>query len=1086
MMKNVTNLNPNHMLKQNVKFFALQMYERYLFLFLLCFSFSIIQLNDLNAQTVAKDLMTVTGKVLDEFNEPLPGVTVLESGTTNGTTSGLDGDFSLSLKRGAVLRFSFIGYKDLEIKVLNNKLEVQMEPDVKAIDEVIVTAYGKSTKASFTGSASVVKADEIAKLAPTNISEGLQGLSPGLQIINNSGRAGEDAVIMIRGLGSMTAGSNPLIVLDGIPTDAALNSINYSDIESISVLKDAASTSLYGSRAGNGVIMITTKRGKSGKVKVNLRSSWSTSEFAVGFPERVSPEKQYELTFEGLYNDATDFMGMDDSQARQYAYENVTKNYWSAKPFTDPQGNERLYRSGWNTDFPVGLDGKIKPDAKRLWNDDVFGQAFKHRLKQDYGIDLSGGLGESSDFFTSFSYLNDKGMYLADDFKRFSGRMALNTKINKYITLENRISYVNSTSKNRWFDARVFRVMPTEYSAFLWDHTTDNYKMNPYTGEKSLDQGLYNGRTWWPGWSPFGFMNEDFNEIKDNLQTNSTLNIQILPWLKFRTIYSYQLVNSTSKAIVSPWTEDRLNPQGGNINYGNSRNTSHTISNTLSSENTFGNHKLAFLIGQEAYKFESKGNGMGRGGVSSPYFTEISFGTKEPSVYSWTDNYRLLSFLGKADYDFANRYYLSASIRLDGTSRFAAENRWGVFWSLGGSWRLTSESFLESTKDWLDNLKLKASYGETGNDNVGFYAYQGLYNTTMYENQVGVFPAQLANSDIKWESNKQTNVGLDLGIFNRFTLSAEYFLRVSKNLLLDSPLAPSLGMGSILKNIGDIQNAGVEFDLTYSAFRTKDFNWDIAMNFSHYKNKITSLPKDEVIFSQALTQYIWKEGGSRYDIYTPHWADVNPENGRNRWWKYSFDEEGNITGREKTENYNDVNTRQQWFKMGSALPKLYGSLTNNFSYKNFDLSVMLYYSLGGKVYDYNYGESSVVRGNFAYYDFVDSRWQNPGDVTNSPKIYVNNCFDAFSNAKYSDFYLKNNNYMRLRNLTFGYTIPSEISKRVGVDMVRVYFRGDNLFTVGKMVKYGTDPENGGISGTIDGSSGVPALRSYNFGINVSF
>lgn len=1074
------------MVKQSLKLRPLRMASQVFLSITFCILFNVLSIGFIQAQDNNRDKMNASGVVIDETGVPLAGVTIMEKGTSNGTTTSLDGKFKLSVSKNAVLRLSFIGYKDIEVNNQRKEMQIQMEPDVKMIDEVIVTAYGKSTKASFTGSASIVKSDEIAKLAPTNITEGLQGLSPGLQVINNTGRAGQDAVIMIRGLGSMTASSNPLIVVDGIPTDAALSSINYSDIESISVLKDAASTSLYGSRAGNGVIMITTKKGKSGKVKVNLRASWSTSEFAVAFPDRVSPAKQYELTFEGLYNDATDFMGMSDEKARQYAYENVTKNYWSAKPFVDPQGTERLYRSGWNTDYPVGLDGKIKPDAKRLWDGNVFDQAFKHKLKQDYGVDLSGGLGEDNDFFASFGFLNDKGMYLADDFKRFSGRISLNTRINKNISIENKIAYINSSTANRWFDARVFRVMPTEYSAFLWDHTKDDWMKNPFTGNNSLDQGLYNGRTWWPGWSPFGFMNEDFNEVTDNLQTNSALNIQILPWLRFKTTYSYQLVNLTSKSLISPWTEDRLNPQGGTLTYKNNRTVSHTISNILASENTFGNHKLALLVGQEAYQLEKKGNGMGRGGLSSPYFTEINFGTKEPSVNSWTDNYRLMSFMGKADYDYDSRYYVSASVRVDGTSRFAPENRWGTFWSLGGSWRISSESFMESTKGWLDNLKFKLSYGETGNDNVGYYAYQGLYDTKMYQGSVGAFPSQLTNPAIKWESNKQTNIGIEFGLFNRLSVSAEYFLRTSKNLLLNSPLAPSTGMESILKNIGDIQNTGVEFDLNYSAFKTNSFNWDIAMNISHYKNKITSLPTDEVVFSQTLTQYVWKEGGSRYDMYAPHWADVNPDNGRNRWWKYSFDEKGNVSGREKTENYNEVNTRKQWFKIGSGLPKMYGSITNNFRYKNLDLSVMLYYSLGGKVYDYNYGESSVVRGNFAYYNFVDSRWKKPGDITNSPKIYVNNCFDAFSNAKYSDFYFRNNNYMRLRNLTLGYTLPKILTSKFGISTARVYFKGDNLFTVGEMVKYGTDPENGGISGTIDGGSGVPALRSYNIGINVSF
>lgn len=1039
--------------------------------------------------SVQQNKLTIKGMVTDEAGQGLPGVNIIEKGTTNGTISDLNGNFILNVVNAkSVLVLKYIGYGESEVLVGSQRnIHIVLKEDSKLIDEVIVTAYGKSTKAAFTGSASVVKAETLEKIAPTNITQGLQGLSAGVQVINQTGRPGTDAQIVIRGLGSMTASSNPLYVIDGVPSDAPLNSISSSDIESITVLKDAASTSLYGSRAGNGVILITTKSGKQGKTKVNLRASWATSDFAVKFPERVGAAKQYELAFEGLYNDATDFMNMDDTQARQYAHDNVTGVYWREVPVELADGTTRKYRSGWNTDYPVGLDGKIKSNAKRLWEEDLFDQSFKYRLKQDYGIDVSGGLGENNDFFVSASMLDDKGMHISDNFKRFTGRAVLNSRVNKWIALKNSILYTNSKIANSGFATRVFRVMPSVYSAFLWDHQKNDYGVSPYTGNYQLDQGRNNGRTWWPGWSAFGSYAETVDNKNDNVQTNSSLILSLLPGLEFKSVYSYQLMSSYNSYWSSPEVEDELVKNGGRIDKNMSRNFSHTVTNVLSYDKVFGTKNHAYiLLGQEAYQYHSSAFGTSRAGLALPYFTEIGLASEDPTSESSTDNYSLASFFAKADYDFDNKYYISGSVRTDGSSRFHKDNRWGTFWSMGASWRLTQEEFMKSTSNWLNNLKLKFSYGQVGNDNVDYYAYQGLYDTTIYESSIGVTQSQLANPEVKWENNIQMNVGIDFTVFNKFSGSVEFFQRKSKDLLLDVPLAPSIGMSSVLRNVGDIKNYGWEFDLNYRAITTKNFSWDMTLNATTYKNVITSLPSKEENFTRGAAQFKWVENGSRFDIYMPKYAGVNPDNGRNQWWKFTFDDNGNITSQEKTENYNDVNVDKQRINQGSTLPKVYGSFIHNFRLKDFDLSFMLYYSLGGKVYDQYFGESNVLRENFAAYDFLDDRWKKPGDQTDIAKIYVNKVFDANSAAKYSDQYLFKNNYLRLRNLSFGYNIPRSSLSKLGIEGLRVYVRGDNLLTFGNLVGHGSDPENGGLEGVIEGSNEVPALRSYNIGFNLSF
>lgn len=1035
----------------------------------------------------------ITGHVKDSRGLPLPDVSIVQDGEGIGTKTDESGKFLLKLpKLGVKLIFRSIGYKNYELVVTNsNNLEVVMEDDIAGLDEVMVTAYGTSKKSSFTGSATVIDAKQLENVNTSNVAQGLQGLSAGVQVTNTSGRPGANPTINIRGIGSLTAEMAPLYVVDGVPSDVNLNAYSPSDIESITVMKDAAATSLYGSRAANGVIMITTKRGASGKARVNARAAWTTSDFAVKFPERVSPAKQWELTWEGLYNDARDFDGKSDEEAREYASNRVPSVFWNTTPLYDANGNLiRNYRSGWNMDYPVGLDGKIKPEAQRLWDFDLFDEAFNYRLKQDYGVDFSGAMGENNTYYASFSYLNDKGVHISDGFKRYTGRVALNSKINDWFSMSNSIMFMNSADVNGGFDARVFRVMPTEYSAYLWDYETNSYAISPFTGKPQLDEGVANGRAWWPRWSAYGALTEAKNSQTDNLQTVSALTFRLLDGLSLKTTYSFQLIDNFYSMWKSPERENQLLPSEGYVQRDNYRSYSHTVNNVLTYDKTFNNlHHINVLAGQEIYSYTTSGSGVTRSGLALPYFKEISLASNDPTAWSTFGRYGLASFFGKAEYDFDNRFYISSSIRTDGSSRFHPDHRWGQFYSLGASWRISEESFMENTQDWLQNLKLKASYGEVGNDRVGnYYAYQALYGPTSYVGTVGVRLNQLENENIKWETNIQTNIGLEFSVFNKLSGSVEYFTRKSQDLLLNRPLAPSLGMDAILTNIGDVQNKGWEVDLNYSAVRTKDFDWNVSLNATSYKNIITSLPSKEEQYSQGVAIFKWKEGGSRYDIYAPSFAGVNPDNGHNQWWKYEFDGNGNIIGQEKTENYNEVNVNEQRINQGSVLPDVFGAFTNNFRYKSLDLSFMLYYSFGGKLYDYNYSESNVLRENFAAYDNLDRRWQKPGDVTDIAKIYTYRTFDAFANARYSDQYIFTNNFVRLKNVMLGYNLPQSLVSKWGLSALRIYFRGDNLLTFGSAKGRGTDPENygNGLVGVVDASSGVPALRSYSLGLNVSF
>lgn len=1039
------------------------------------------------AEQAQQNRITVTGVVADSNGDPLIGVSVVEKGTTNGTMTNSEGRYSIRVSgQNAVLKVTYLGYEPRELTVgSQTTIDIQMSEDSQTLDEVIVTAYGTTKKASFTGSASVIGADALDKIQPANLTQGLQGLSPGLQVINNSGAPGTDATIMIRGLGSMKASSEPLYIVDGIPYAGDLNTLSPSDIENITVLKDASSTALYGSRAANGVIMITTKKGKAGKTRVNVRANWGTSDFAVKFPEKSDPARQYELTFEGLYNDGTDKFGMSDSEAREYAYNRVSRIYWFESNTVLDDRTVRKYLSDWNTDYPVGLDGKIKSDAKRLYNYDVYDESFGNRLKQDYSIDISGGMGENNTYYISFSTLDDKGIYVGEEYKRSNIRMQLTSQITDWLTWDNSVAYITSTNYNTSTPINAFRNFPTVYSAFIWDHNTNNYAVSPYTGGRILDVGEQS-RAWWTGWSAFGYLVESTRDKTDNVFARTSANFKILPSLSFRTSYGYDLSQSFNSWNRSPERGTNLKPGDGLVDRDGNRNVTQTFNNVLTFDKVFAkDHHVNALLGVETYQWRNDVWESGRRGLALVGMTEQSSASGAATAYSWNDNYRLLSFLSRAEYDFKSKYYVSGSYRRDGSSRFNEDNRWGNFWSLGGSWRVSQESFMEGTRDWLSNLKLKLSYGEVGNDNVGLYAYQGLYTTQNYFGQGGVILDKLATPDVKWETNTQLNGGIEFTLFGKLDATFEVYKRKSKDLLMDKPLAYSIGKTSYLANIGDLQNVGWEVDLRYHAIKTKNFDWMVGFNASAFTNEITSLPSEEEIFTVGSATYKWKIGGSRYDIYAPDWAGVDPQTGRNNWYKYSFDENGNVTGKEITDNYGDVMSTDQYIKVGSSLPKVYGSLTNSFRYRDFDFSFMLYYSYGSKYYDSQYVSNSGAYGSNASTEFTEKRWQKPGDITTVPKIYSEYSGTYYTGA-YSTQYVFDNDFIRLRNVTLGYNLPKKLMKKWGIEGIRLFVVGENLLTFGTSVDYGTDPENVGMEGIVQDDAGLPIRKTYSGGIVFQF
>lgn len=1019
---------------------------------------------------------SLRGKVVNNENEPIPGVSVLVKGTRTGTTTSAEGTFSLNVSGTATLVVSGVGYIKQEVPIAGKHfLEIHLESDDMSLEEVVINgAYGSSDKKSFTGSATVVSSDKLLATQPTNLTQALQGASPGVQVLNTDGSPGSNGSITVRGISSVGAGTDPLYILDGMPYNGDLSSINPSDIESLTVLKDAAATTLYGSRAANGVIVITTKKGTAGTPIINAKSNFGFSDIAVPYPDKLNPQQVFELAWEALKNGQTD-RGVSDAEAAQYATDNVVLQYF-----------QNADRNVFNTPTPIGLDGKLKPDAQQLFYGDWLNELFSPRLRQEHNVDFSGAAGQDNrtQYFISGSYLNDKGYFRVQGFERFSGRANINSQVKKWLNVGSNVSYSHSFRQNPAVEARFTRVMPTVYPVYEWDYDNNTYVRDPY-GNLMPDYGN-NTRTEWRGWNP-GFTGDYKNEYdwnfsgaqRDNLSTRNFTEITFIPGLKLKTglstdyqldyNHSYQSATLTNSAGYGGWASRTAN-----------RRFTYTLNNLLTYDYRVGSHHFNVLAGQEIYKAKWNYVSISREGFPLGGLYEMNAAAGPRGGGSSEDNYRLLSYLSRIEYDYNSKYYFSASYRADGSSRFSPENRWGNFWSIGGAWILSAEDFLKNTS-WIDNLKARASHGTVGNDQVqdvvGYYAYQGLYAAGYNDyNDPGAILSRLPTPDLVWESNEQTDVGVDFDLFGRLHGSIDWFNRKSKNLIFARPLSPSVGLSSIFENVGDIKNTGIEVELGADIFRGHAFSWNIDVNASRYKNEITRLPQNEIIDGR----FKMVEGKSRYEYFGPVWAGVNPENGNNTWWLYTDN------GPVQTEDYTLVNNNEQKRFLGSSIPDLFGAVTNNFAYKGVEFSFMLYYSIGGKMYDGDYAEGVRWRRGFNMSTDILDRWTPENTDTDIPRLseYTQNNITVYSSQ-----YLFDNSFLRLRNISLGYVLPNQLTERIGINRLKVFAQGTNLLTWGNAAKRGTDPEtrlNGVVANGPDGTGNGTIRKSWSFGLQASF
>lgn len=1013
--------------------------------------------------------INVVGRVVDNEGETIIGAIVSHEASKKSTITDLDGNFKFQdIPLKSLIRVSYMGYDSKEVIVDQEVINITLSPKENELDEIIVVAYGTASKAGYTGSASSVNKDKITQSQVSSVSRLLQGAASGVQSIAASGQPGSDAAVYIRGVGSVNASSSPLYIVDGAPFDGDLNSINPSDIESISVLKDAASTSIYGSRAGNGLVVIATKQGsKNNKTKIDASFRYGVSSRAVDDYKKVSTNDYFKLYWEALRNQEFYGNGKTAENAAIYASNNIV-SLLGINPY------------GSNYPQPIGLDGNIVAGATPLWNDNWTDEYTQDASRSEAQVSISGG-GEKTSYYLSLGYLNDQGIALSSDFKRYSGRLNITTEVKPWFRVASGISLSHSKQNapqsedsNLANSLNFARSMPDFYP--IWEREADgSFKTDPITGKRIYDYGTYRPSAASPRYNHLGSSQFDFNRVmRDIASIRLSAEFDLIKNLTYKASINIDYSNKNDHNYTNPvYGAGSYNDYPGSVSKYNYRTVGFTGNNILTYDKVINeSHSVKLLLGQEYYEYNTTNFYGSRSGFPLLGFEDPVAASNLSSFSGKSDEYKLLSFFGNAEYNYKHKYYGSASIRRDGSSRFSPEARWGTFWSVGASWRINEEDFLSENRD-VTKLTLRASYGGQGNDNVGtYYAYKSLFSIKNNLGESGFVSSTLETRDLKWETNLNLNIGLDFGFFtNRISGSFEFFNRQSKDLLFEIPKALSTGYTSYLANAGALRNTGFETSLSFVPIRSKDLNWEVTFNGTHYKNEITRLPQKEIVTGNKIL----KVGNSIYDFFLVEWGGIDPETGLSQW--YMNDENGD---RVLTNTYSLANKTEHKINAGSALPNFTGGFGTALQYKQFDFSVLFAYSLGGKIY--NGDKLSLLHngssaGRAMSVDMLN-RWTPENKDADIPRLQTVNA-NVWTNA--STRFLIDADYLRLKNLTLGYTFPKKWINKVYLDNLKIYLQGENLLTWFK--EEGIDPEQ-----TIEGSTyfRYPAMKTVSFGVNVSF
>jgi TonB-linked SusC/RagA family outer membrane protein len=1032
---------------------------------------------------------TVTGK---DDGLPIPGVSVKVVGTQNGTSTDANGKYALNVASGqASIEFSSIGYVQHVVPVgASNVVNAALVTDAKQLGEVVVVAYGVQNKRNVVGSISTVSASQIESQKIVTVGQALQGVAAGVQVINNVGQPGETPQIRIRGIGSVNASAAPLYVVDGVVVDdfsagsgsnstygGAVSALNPADIESMSVLKDASAAALYGSRAANGVILITTKSGSFGqKPTISFGTAFGTSSRAVKEYPFLSSDQYMKMAWQALQIDGAKY-GEDDPG--QYATDNLI-GFLGYNPY------------GINN--PIDRLGNLASGAHLLWDTDWEKELTrKNALRKEYNLSVAGG-SEKSKYYIGGSYLDQDGYTITSNYKRANARANYTTNVTDWLELgvktaisSSNQNYPTQSGSSYANNIQYIRTMASIYP--VYEHDDQGKLILDSNGQPIYDFGNYiPGRSVnmdRPVLNPsnlIGTTNLDNNKYENFLTTiNVYGDFKLYKGLNFRTNYAVDRNVYSGSEYQNPEFGDADAVQG-RLAKERDLSTSSTWNNMLTYNNKFGDHSLNAMVSMEAYKYKFDYMRSSITGFPFPGLDAQNTGSVNEAVESSTSETTLLSYLSRISYNYKEKYFIEGAIRLDKSSKFAPTKRTGYFPSIGASWLMSNEDFIKDANTF-SYLKLRASYGQTGNNNLlsstsdfDYFPYLPLFNVLPNLSSPGVYLTSIGNPNITWEKISTSNVGLDFGILDdRLTGTVEYFYKKTTNLLFRVPLVTSGGMPVYPDNIGSLRNTGVELLLNSVNIDHTDFKWKTSLNLSTVRNKFLSLSQPSIVTGN----YKYQVGASPYDFFIEEWAGVDPADGAPMWYKDVTDANGNIT-RQTTKLYSEATASRVY--MGSALPKLTGGFSNNMQYKNFDFSFLINFSVGGKIYDSDYAGlmGGFSRpGNQLSADMLNF-WQSAGQQTDVPVLNLSTT--NAPNSRSSRF-LVDASYLRLRNVSLGYTLkPTVFNKPDLFKTFRLYIQADNMLTLAR-AHSGLDPEQS-IAGTTNNRSSI--FKTYSIGLNLTF
>ena len=979
----------------------------------------------------------VSGKVSDSSG-PLPGASVLIKGTTKAAQTDMDGKFTIeNVGSNAVLIFSYLGLKSQEINVAGKTtINVTLKEDSAELKEVVVIGFGKQSKRKVTDNMATISADQINQIPVANLQGALTGKAAGVQITQINGKVEGGVKMRIRGISSISSSQEPLYVIDGMPlinddestTSAPINpliSLNPNDIESIQILKDASSAAIYGARGTNGVVLITTKQGKSGKTKISLNTSggWSQATHKLKW---LNAAQYVELFTEASANT----WGADD--------------LWLTEPggFFDGLANGKDWRNG-----------EVDTD----WQD----LALVKGSVQDHTFSVSGG-DEKTLFFVSGGYNNTQGIVRGNNMDRYSYRGNLDHKVSDRF----RVGLNTSLSKTQVSRIGTDNSFATPLQAVAQSPLSPAY----------LDDGIIpnNDTTLY-----YNFLTQEYNgswnvNIFRTLM-NSYLEYKILPELSFKTELGYDNNNQTEEYFAGSLTESAST--NGYADANAIQSDKYSISNYFTYNKTFNEaYDLEFVGGMNFEESARKRQYVAGTGFPSDDLQTVESASEITAGSSSRTKYNFLSYFGRTTFSIKDKYLLKASLRYDGSSRFGASKRYGLFPAASVGWIVSEEDFLKDN-EIINVLKLRGSFGVTGNAGIGNFASLGLFSGSSYNKNSAITPLQLANQDLKWEKTNQTDVGLDFALFNnRISGEVDYYVKKTNDLLLNEPLPGTSGWSSLTRNVGSMTNKGFEFVLNSTNIKTDDFSWKTSLNLSTLDNKVVNLPGGDIVAERNIV----REGETISSFYLVEYAGVNPDNGDALFYLNTTKSDGTLD-KTTTKNYSEA----QRIITGSPYPTLMGGLTNTITYKEFDLSFTFQGEWGASMY--NEG-GKFQSGNARYEDnqTIDQldRWQKPGDITMVPqaRMYRTNGQQA------STRYLESSDFVRLRNLSLGYTFSKKLTQKISVDRLRLYLTGVNLLTFTNYSGY--DPEssydNNGNSNIQKGISfySAPPAKTFTIGLNI--